>query len=113
MVAPGGPSRLYPTRIKRRAEDRVERARLGAWVEDTVLRHDGDLVAVVVPDDDIECLDAIRAEVRAVVERHRLPLVEVSKGEIARVVGASRPSVAEICSALVEQETALASDLEA
>jgi hypothetical protein len=79
-------------------------------VEQAIIQHDGDLVAVVVSEGVDECLEFVRAIVFEGADRHNIVCVEVSRLELAQALGAHKPTDAAICSTLVRQYPALASD---
>jgi hypothetical protein len=107
------PPVLRPTRIAERARERVELARLGAWAECLVAKHRSELIVIVTDDDNDACLESIGSVIREVAHRQRAAVLEVSRPEVARVLGLRESTSAVICSRLVEDHPAVAENLRA
>jgi hypothetical protein len=100
---------LLTTRLEGHGTDPVERIRLRAWIERSIVEHDARLVALFTEDGGER---AARTEdltqiVRDAVEAQRLSVVEVARSSLGVAFGIARPTNRSLCNHVRAREPAL------
>lgn len=109
VLGPRSTRDLLSTRLGSYRTDPIERIRLRAWIERTVVEHGARLVALFTEDGGQRAArtEDLTQVVRAAVEAQRLSVVEVARSSLGVAFGVARPTNRSLCNHVRARDPAL------
>ncbi len=109
VLGPGSLKDLLSTRLEGHGTDPIERIRLRAWTERTIVERGARLVALFTEDGGERAarIEDLTQVVRDAVEAQRITVVEVARSSLGLGLGIARPTNRSLCDYLCAREPAL------